>query len=210
MTTKTTTKSAVKKTTRARKPQSVGESIIQDEGGDRVDQWRERQRARDAGARSGGGCAKSPAADGTQPGGIRNQIWLYTGHAEELGTGQVAPRRAHACAAGCHREASGSGRGCAAKGQLIHRFGAPGGTRTPGLLVRSQPLYPTELRAHTTRQAGVDAGRRTGLPLQRSYREQTTTRYFPSALGILFQHAEPGPLRQQLVESFGGESVAEI
>jgi hypothetical protein len=25
--------------------------------------------------------------------------------------------------------------------------GAPGGTRTPGLLVRSQPLYPTELRA---------------------------------------------------------------
>ena len=27
-------------------------------------------------------------------------------------------------------------------------FGAPGGTRTPGLLVRSQPLYPAELRAH--------------------------------------------------------------
>jgi len=26
--------------------------------------------------------------------------------------------------------------------------GAPGETRTPGLLVRSQPLYPTELRAH--------------------------------------------------------------
>ena len=25
--------------------------------------------------------------------------------------------------------------------------GAPGETRTPGLLVRSQPLYPTELRA---------------------------------------------------------------
>ena len=25
--------------------------------------------------------------------------------------------------------------------------GAPGGTRTPGLLVRSQPLYPAELRA---------------------------------------------------------------
>src|SRR5262252_4452684 len=27
------------------------------------------------------------------------------------------------------------------------RFGAPGGTRTPGLLVRSQSLYPAELRA---------------------------------------------------------------
>ena len=27
-------------------------------------------------------------------------------------------------------------------------FGAPGGTRTPDLLVRSQSLYPAELRAH--------------------------------------------------------------
>ena len=27
------------------------------------------------------------------------------------------------------------------------KSGAPGGTRTPGLLVRSQSLYPTELRA---------------------------------------------------------------
>jgi hypothetical protein len=26
--------------------------------------------------------------------------------------------------------------------------GAPGVTRTPGLLIRSQTLYPTELRAH--------------------------------------------------------------
>src|SRR5271165_2205869 len=26
--------------------------------------------------------------------------------------------------------------------------GAPGGIRTPGLLIRSQPLYPTELQAH--------------------------------------------------------------
>ncbi len=30
-------------------------------------------------------------------------------------------------------------------------YGAPGGTRTPGLQVRSLPLYPTELRAHTAR-----------------------------------------------------------
>ena len=29
--------------------------------------------------------------------------------------------------------------------------GAPGETRTPDLLVRSQPLYPTELRAHASR-----------------------------------------------------------
>ena len=27
-------------------------------------------------------------------------------------------------------------------------FGAPGEIRTPGLLIRSQTLYPTELRAH--------------------------------------------------------------
>jgi hypothetical protein len=30
---------------------------------------------------------------------------------------------------------------------MIREIGAPGETRTPGLLVRSQPLYPTELRA---------------------------------------------------------------
>lgn len=32
--------------------------------------------------------------------------------------------------------------------QAIEKYGAPGGTRTPDLLVRSQTLYPTELRAH--------------------------------------------------------------
>src|ERR1700741_2374096 len=32
--------------------------------------------------------------------------------------------------------------------QVIEKYGAPGGTRTPDLLVRSQTLYPTELRAH--------------------------------------------------------------
>src|SRR5260370_23826411 len=36
-------------------------------------------------------------------------------------------------------------------GQLSHlESGAPGGTRTPGLLVRSQLLYPAELRARRT------------------------------------------------------------
>src|SRR5215471_12682916 len=32
--------------------------------------------------------------------------------------------------------------------EVIEKGGAPGGTRTPDLLVRSQTLYPTELRAH--------------------------------------------------------------
>ena len=31
---------------------------------------------------------------------------------------------------------------------MVKESGAPGGTRTPGLLVRSQSLYPAELRAH--------------------------------------------------------------
>src|SRR5229473_3805858 len=36
------------------------------------------------------------------------------------------------------------------EGIWIRRSGAPGGTRTPDLLVRSQTLYPTELRARST------------------------------------------------------------
>ena len=32
---------------------------------------------------------------------------------------------------------------------LEEMHGAPGESRTPDLLVRSQTLYPTELRAHT-------------------------------------------------------------
>ena len=35
------------------------------------------------------------------------------------------------------------------KVQVIENTGAPGETRTPDLLVRSQPLYPTELRARS-------------------------------------------------------------
>jgi hypothetical protein len=35
---------------------------------------------------------------------------------------------------------------------LLEKSGAPGGTRTPDLLVRSQTLYPTELRAHCVRR----------------------------------------------------------
>src|SRR5215471_21837840 len=33
--------------------------------------------------------------------------------------------------------------------EVIEKYGAPGGTRTPDLLVRSQTLYPTELRARS-------------------------------------------------------------
>ncbi len=33
--------------------------------------------------------------------------------------------------------------------RVKEKSGAPGGTRTPDLLVRSQTLYPTELRARS-------------------------------------------------------------
>ena len=35
--------------------------------------------------------------------------------------------------------------------EVIEKNGAPGGTRTPDLLVRSQTLYPTELRARSNK-----------------------------------------------------------
>src|SRR5262245_2644515 len=43
------------------------------------------------------------------------------------------------------------------KRRLCQRGGAPGGSRTPGLQVRSLPLYPAELRARTavSRDRGV-------------------------------------------------------
>ena len=34
----------------------------------------------------------------------------------------------------------------------LSKFGAPGEIRTPGLLVRSQALYPTELRAQMIKE----------------------------------------------------------
>ena len=40
---------------------------------------------------------------------------------------------------------------------LCYLSGAPGEIRTPDLLIRSQSLYPAELRAHTTRLQ-VEAG----------------------------------------------------
>jgi hypothetical protein len=38
--------------------------------------------------------------------------------------------------------------------------GAPGEIRTPGLLIRSQTLYPTELRAHSRMEAASRGIRR--------------------------------------------------
>jgi hypothetical protein len=40
------------------------------------------------------------------------------------------------------------------RGQVIELNGAPGEIRTPDLLVRSQALYPTELRAHLSKIIG--------------------------------------------------------
>ena len=40
--------------------------------------------------------------------------------------------------------------------QVIEKYGAPGGTRTLDLLVRSQTLYPTELRAHATKHSNTN------------------------------------------------------
>jgi Phage integrase family len=45
-----------------------------------------------------------------------------------------------------------------ARGQVIELNGAPGEIRTPDLLVRSQALYPTELRAHLSKIIGGGEG----------------------------------------------------
>ncbi|SPE18343.1 conserved hypothetical protein [Candidatus Sulfotelmatomonas gaucii] len=38
--------------------------------------------------------------------------------------------------------------------KILKLYGAPGEIRTPDLLIRSQSLYPAELRAHTRRLQG--------------------------------------------------------
>ena len=45
------------------------------------------------------------------------------------------------------RDADGDDQGAESRDTDLLKPGAPGETRTPDLLVRSQPLYPTELRA---------------------------------------------------------------
>ena len=56
-------------------------------------------------------------------------------------TGSPGPRRSETCSPGRFPKTT----------RVDRWYGAPGGTRTPGLQVRSLPLYPTELRAHTVR-----------------------------------------------------------
>ena len=91
MTAKRTPQHTAKTTTRRRKPQTVGESIIQ--GLKEAIAWTEgkNDKARDAGQRAASRRAQSPPEDGTQPVEIRDQVWLPTGHLAQLGTGQVAP-----------------------------------------------------------------------------------------------------------------------
>jgi hypothetical protein len=43
--------------------------------------------------------------------------------------------------------------------KIFNLNGAPGEIRTPGLLIRSQSLYPAELRAHMPRFLGEIAGK---------------------------------------------------
>ncbi len=48
-------------------------------------------------------------------------------------------------------------RWCPNMPQTLVDIGAPGETRTPNLLIRSQMLYPIELRAHARRAASSRA-----------------------------------------------------
>ena len=45
------------------------------------------------------------------------------------------------------------------KNVLAKQDGTPGGARTPGLLLRRQLLYPTELQAHMERVMGIEPTR---------------------------------------------------
>jgi hypothetical protein len=47
---------------------------------------------------------------------------------------------------------------------FIKKYGAPGETRTPSLLIRSQVLYPIELRAPFERAGGYLKSPRLGKP----------------------------------------------
>src|ERR1035437_7426433 len=73
---------------------------------------------------------------------------------------------------------------------MIDKYGALGEIRTPDLLIRSQPLYPTELRAH----ASLDFSRKLSMPVSRiwariSRRPFPTQQVPPRRLG--WEHARP-------------------
>jgi len=113
MTMKARAKSGVKKATRARKPQTVGESVIQ--GLKEAIAWTKGENdnvrvtlvhvpevdVRNVRVKMGLTQAQFATKFGFPPATLRS--W-------------DAPRRAHACAAGGHREAPGSGRGRGAEG----------------------------------------------------------------------------------------------
>ncbi len=96
--------------------------------------------------------------------------------------------------------------------QIAHRrCGAPEGTRTPDLLIRSQTLYPAELRAHNCLEQLYYYSARFGICqqdfqkfLSRDFAKESKARSFPSApfrkvrrisaKPILRQKAKPGLL----------------
>ena len=47
---------------------------------------------------------------------------------------------------------------CSTKLSYFPKYGAPEGIRTPDLLVRSQTLYPAELRAHSSDLININGG----------------------------------------------------
>jgi hypothetical protein len=72
--------------------------------------------------------------------------------------------------------------------------GAPGGTRTPGLLVRSQSLYPAELRAH--RVIAISCYHRAGL-LDHFACVAQTVRVFQLDLRLVYILLQPLPPEMQ-------------
>ena len=72
---------------------------------------------------------------------------------------------------------------------LQQKSGAPEGTRTPGLLLRRQLLYPTELLAHTVKLERV-----TGI-------EPASPAWKAGALAIVLHLQEPSATCQLLHDS---------
>ena len=75
--------------------------------------------------------------------------------------------------------------------QVLDESGAPGEIRTPDLLVRSQTLYPTELRAHRKTKTDTNGARKAAFPPQ-AIEFQRLFRRIPTAA----QHGHP-PWRPQ-------------
>ena len=65
---------------------------------------------------------------------------------------------------------------------LVPSYGAPGGIRTPDLLVRSQTLYPTELRAHVQNKSWQ---KNYPVPLSNLHRYMLGMRNFKNAYNYM-------------------------